>query len=153
MQMRRELRPVSFLTAQNPVFKQSFLQGILNEVGNKLEMVARLIGHPAFRMASIVTAEAIATAAPRERMKKSFAFIKFAQTQIEQAGAMAIHQHHAQDGKRSQQVCQRFQAKMPVNQKLGAVQLCRQIIGSPKTLRGAGEDCLGVRTVAPKIVR
>src|ERR1700683_5410335 len=107
MQMRSELRPVSFLTALNPVFKKTFLQGILNEVGDKLEMLARFIRDPALGMASVITREAVAASATRERMRKSLPFVEFAQTQIEQAGAMAIHQHHAQARKRAQQVCKR----------------------------------------------
>ena len=65
---------MSFLAAQNPLFKHALFQGVLNEVGDKLEMLAGFIGDAALGMASVVTGETITAATAREWMKKSFAF-------------------------------------------------------------------------------
>ena len=86
-------------------------------------------------------------------MKESFAFGEFAQSQIEEAGAMAINQHDAEAGKCSQQLSQGFQVEMAIHQKLRAGQLRRQIILAPETLRRASEDGLGMCAVAAQILR
>jgi len=89
---------VSFLTAQNPVFKHAFFQGFFNKVGDEFEMLAGLVGDAALGMASVISGEPIAAASPGEGMKKSFALGQFAKTKIEQTGAMTIHKNDAQAG-------------------------------------------------------
>src|SRR3984885_5850353 len=148
-----ELGPVNFLAAQNPLFKHAFFQGVLKEVGDKLEMLAGFIGDAALGMASVVTGETITAATAGEWMKESLQFVKFAETQLKQASPVTIDQDHAQAGRRSQQVGQRLQMEMPIHEQLRAAELRGQVILAPKALRGAGEDRLGMHTVAAQILR
>ena len=75
MQLRFELRPVNFLAAEDPVLEHAFVffftQGVFNEIGDGLEMVARIFGDAALGMASVVAPEAVAAAATGKGIKKS----------------------------------------------------------------------------------
>src|ERR1700687_3554714 len=116
-------------------------------------MLAGFIGEVALAMASVVTGETITAATAGEGMKESLQFVKFAEAQLKQSSPVTIDQDHAQAGRRSQQVCQRLQMEMPIHEQLRATQLRGQIILAPKALRGAGEDRLGMHTVAAQILR
>ena len=85
-------------------------------------------------------------------MKEFLALGKFAETKIEQAGAMTIHKNDAQAGEGAQQVCQRLQVKVPVDEKLRGAQLCGQIILAPEASRTAGEYRLGAPSAATQIM-
>ena len=154
MQLRFELRGrVSFLAAEDPLLKHAFVQGVLEEVGDELEMLAGLIGDAAFGVASVIAGKAVAATTAGQRMKESFAFSEFAQSQIEETGAMTIDQHDAEAGKYSQQLSQGFQVEMAIHEKLRAGQLRRQIVLAPEVLRRAGEDSLGMGAIAAQILR
>ena len=116
-------------------------------------MLAYLVGHAALGVASVISSEAIASATTGKRMKKSFPFVQLAETQVEQARPVAIHQDHPQAREGPEQPGQRFQMEMPIDQKLRAAELWRQIILAPKALCGAREDGLGVGAVTPQVLR
>jgi hypothetical protein len=48
-------------------------------------------------------------------MKESFPLGQFAETQIEEAGAMTIDEHDAEAGKRSEQLGQGLQVEVPIH--------------------------------------
>src|ERR1700722_9182972 len=97
-----EVRPVNLLAAQYPVLENAFVQGILEEVGDSLEVLAGFVGDAPLGATSIVSGKAIAAATAGKGVKKVHAFGQFAQTQIEKASAMPIHEEDAETGKRSQ---------------------------------------------------
>ena len=47
-----------------------FLQGVLQDLGDKFEMLAGFVGDAALGVASVIAGEAIATAAAGKRMEK-----------------------------------------------------------------------------------
>src|ERR1700678_2244682 len=148
MQLCFELRPDRVLAAQNPFFKRMFFQSAFQHLGDKFEMLPRLIGDSAFGVPSIVAREAVAAAAAaRKRMKKSLALVQLAQAQVKQPCPLAIHENNSEAGECSQQVRQRLEMKVPVNQKLRPSQLRGKIILAPKTLRRAGKDYFGPRAI------
>src|ERR1035438_4585920 len=110
-------------------------------------MVEGIVGDAALGVACVVASEAIATAAAGQGVKEIHTLAEFAEAQIEEAGAMTIDQHDAEAGKRSEQLGERPEVEMPIDRELRAAELCRQIVLTPETLRGAGEYCLGARAV------
>ena len=82
-------------------------------------MLSGFVGNAAFGMASVVSGEAIAAATAGERMKKSFAFGQFAETQIEKPGTMPIDENDAKARKSSQQAGERLEMKITIDEKLG----------------------------------
>src|SRR5579859_769793 len=100
------------------------------------------------RMATVISGEAITAAAARERVEKVVALSQFPKPKIENAGAMAVYQHHSQQRRSSQQMRDRLQMEMPVHKKLGAGQRGGQLILAPEVLTGAGVNGLAMRAVA-----
>ena len=67
-------------------------------------MLAGFVFDAALGVTAVVSGKAIAAAAMGKRMKQVFALGQFAQTKIEDAGAVAIDQHYAQPRGRAEQV-------------------------------------------------
>ena len=67
-------------------------------------------------------------------MKEVLTLAQLAQTQIEEPGSMAVDQHDAETGKRSQQLGERFQMEMAVHGELRAAELRGQIVFAPDNL-------------------
>src|SRR5580698_6955603 len=68
VQLRFELRPVNVLATEDPLLKHAFVfvtstEGILEELGDELEMLTGFIGDAALGVAGIVAAEAVAASA------------------------------------------------------------------------------------------
>src|SRR5216684_2013915 len=153
MQLRLELRPVSVLATEDPLFEQAFFYRIFKIFSDRLEMLASFVGDAAFGVACVVAHESVAASAANKRMKEVHALVEFAAAQLEETRAMTIDQHDAEAGKRSQQLSQRLQVEMAIDGKFGAAELGGQIVLAPEALRRAGEDGFGVRAVAAEFLR
>jgi hypothetical protein len=148
VQLRLEVRPVRILAAENPFFEHTFIQRIFDDLGHEFEVVAGFVGDAALGVAGVVAGEAIAAAAAGCGMEEAFALGEFAEAEIEEARAMAIDQHDAEAGEGSQQVGERLQVKVAVDEELSAAELRGQVVFAPEVLRRVGEYGFGMGAVA-----
>ena len=81
-------------------------------------------------------------------MNEIFALSQFAKAKIEDAGSMAVDKHHAQQRRSSEQVRERLEVKMPIDEELSAAEGRGQFVFAPDILIRAGEHGLGVSAVA-----
>src|SRR5580658_2535572 len=116
-------------------------------------MLADFIVDTALGMAAVVSGITVTAAFAREWLKQTFAFDQFSQAKIEHASPVPVDQYDAQAWECAQQMGQRLQMKMPVDDQLRARQLRGQIIFPPEVLPGTGEHSLGVGAIAAEFAR
>src|SRR5437764_9968354 len=108
-------------------------------------MLAGFVGDAAFGVACVVAHESVTAAAAGERMKEIQTFAEFAEAQIEEAGAMTIHQNDAEAGQSSEQLSEGLEMEMPIDGEFGGAEARGQIVLAPEALRRAGENRFSVR--------
>jgi hypothetical protein len=153
MQLRLDLRTVNVQTTEDPFIEETFLKGLLQHVGDCLEMLADFVVDPALRMATIVAGIAVAASLAGKTLKQTFAFGQFAKPEIKNASLVTIDKDNADPRKRSQHVSQRLEMEMAVHEHLRARQGWGQFIFVPYILSGTGEYRLGVGAVAAQVAR
>ena len=118
-----------------------------------LEMLAGLVFHAALGMASVVAGIAVTAAFARQRLEQVFALGQLAEAKIEDAGAVPVDQHDAQQRRGAEQMSNRFEMKMAIHEELRTRKAGGQIVFAPEVLRGAGEHGLAVGAVAAQFGR
>ncbi len=118
-----------------------------------LEMLAGLVFHAALGVASVIAGISVTAALAGQGVEQIFALGQFAEAKIEDAGAVPVDQHNAQQRGRAQKVGNRFEMKMAVQEKLRTRKAGGQIIFAPEAVSGAGEHGLAVSPVAAQFGR
>src|SRR5271167_3782403 len=153
MQLRLQQREVLVLAGENPFLEYAFIHQYLQSLGHILEMLASLVLDPALGVASVVAGKSVAATSAGDGMEQVFALGQLAEAKIENAGPVAVDQHHAEQRKRAQKVGDRLEVEMAVHKKLGARQAGGQIIFAPDVLGGARKHSFAMGSVSAQFAR
>ena len=153
MQLGFEQGAVGIRAGENPFLEHTFFQQLLHSLGHVLEVLASLVFDAALGMTSVIAGISIAPALARKRMEQVFALGQFAQAKIEDAGPVPVDQHHAQQRGCAQQVRDRLEMEMAVDEKLRSRQVGGQIVFPPDVLRGTGKHSLAMGSIAAQLAR
>src|ERR1700733_14699818 len=111
-------------------------------------MLAYFIFDAALGVASVISGETVAASSARQWMEQVFALGQLAEPEIEDTGAMAVHQHNPQQGNGPEKVSQRLEMKVATHKHLRSRKIRRQIVLLPDILRSASKHGLGVSAIA-----
>src|SRR5712692_1267930 len=151
MQMRFEIVPAAVGAPDDQFVEDSLLLCLAQMLGHVLEVMQGFVIHAALRVAALISTKTVAAATARQRAEKSFALLQFVETQIKEAGFVAIHKRQPQMGLRAQQYGQRLQMEAAIDKELRAGQLRGQVELTPEILSTAGEDGLGARLISVQV--
>src|SRR5579872_3332933 len=117
-------------------------------------MVQGFVVDAALGMAAVVSGKAVAASMSNwRRAEHAFPLFEFIQTEIEEAGLLAIHERDRKTRMRPEKQGQRFQMELAVDEQLRSRQLRRQIELAPEIAAAASKHCAGAGLIAVQILR
>jgi hypothetical protein len=138
---------------QNPFLEHAFFQQVLQRFRDMFEMLTSLVFHAALGVASVIAGISVTAAFARQRLEQVFAFRQFAEAKIEDAGPVPVDEHNAQQRRGTQQMGNRFEMKMAVDEELRTGEAGGQIILPPEVLGGASKHSFAVSSIAAQFAR